>query len=126
MAAWPSWIPWRTALLSGDKSLVGSKGFRRHVLCSFLALCLKRELETRLQNKGLKAEYKEILRGLVNLREVEAKLQGQSFIFRSTLCGTALPAIRAAGAGLPPIIREAGSPQPELSHHSPDGPFADR
>jgi len=86
---------------------------RGHVFCSFLALCLKRELEIRLQDKGLKAEWKEILRGLDNLHEVEAKLQGQSFIFRSTLCGDALPAIRAAGAGLPPTIREAASLQPE-------------
>ena len=86
---------------------------RGHVFCSFLALCLKRELEIRLQEKGLKAEWKEILRGLDNLHEVEAKLQGQSFIFRSSLCGDALPAIRAAGAGLPPTIREATSLQPE-------------
>ncbi len=86
---------------------------RGHVFCSFLALCLKRELEIRLKDKGLKAEWKEILRGLDNLHEVEAKLQGLSFIFRSTLCGDALPAIRAAGAGLPPTIREAASPQPQ-------------
>ena len=86
---------------------------RGHVFCSFLALCLKRELEIRLQDKGLKAEWKEILRGLDNLHEVEAKLQGQSFIFRRPLCGDALPAIRAAGAGLPPTIREAASLQPE-------------
>jgi transposase len=83
---------------------------RGHVFCSFLALCLKRELEIRLQDKGLQAEWKEILRGLDNLHEVEATLQGQSFIFRSTLRGDALQAIRAAGAALPPTIREAASP----------------
>jgi hypothetical protein len=84
---------------------------RGHVFCSFLALCLKRELEIRLRDKGLTAEWKEILRGLDHLHEVEAKLQGQSFIFRSTLCGDALPAIRAAGAALPPTIREANTTQ---------------
>jgi len=40
---------------------------RGHVFCSFLALCLKRELEIRLPDKGLEAEWKEILRGLDNL-----------------------------------------------------------
>jgi transposase len=85
---------------------------RGHVFCSFLALCLKRELEIRLEDKGLEAEWKEILRGLDNLHEVEATLQGQCFIFRSTLCGDALPAIRAAGAALPPTIRESVS-QPQ-------------
>ena len=80
---------------------------RGHVFCSFLALCLKRELEIRLEDKGLEAEWKEIVRGLDNLHKVEATLQGQGFIFRSTLCGDALPAIRAAGAALPPTIRES-------------------
>lgn len=87
---------------------------RGHVFCSFLALVLKRELEIRLEEKGLETEWKEILRGLDNLHEVEAKLQGRSFLFRSTLCGDALPALRAAGAGLPPTIREASSPKVEM------------
>jgi len=56
------------------------------VLCSFLALCLKLELETRLQDKELKAGWGG-LRGLDNPHEAEVKLQGQRFIFRSTLCG---------------------------------------
>jgi hypothetical protein len=86
---------------------------RGHVFCSFLALCLKRELELRLEEKGIKTEWKEIIRGLDNLHEVEARLQGQGFIFRSTLCGDALPAIRAAGAALPPTIREAASSPPQ-------------
>jgi len=80
---------------------------RGHVFCSFLALCLKRELEIRLDERGLQTEWKEIIRGLDNLHEVEATLQGHTFIFRSQLCGHAQPAIRAAGAALPPTIREA-------------------
>jgi hypothetical protein len=80
---------------------------RGHVFCSFLALCLKRELEIRLEERGLHTEWKQIIRGLDNLHEVKATLQGQSFLLRSQLCGDAQPAIRAAGAALPPTIREA-------------------
>lgn len=80
---------------------------RGHVFCSFLALCLKRELEIRLEERGLQTEWNEIIRGLDNLHEVEVTLQGQTFILRSQLCGDAQPAIRAAGAALPPTIREA-------------------
>ena len=79
---------------------------RGHVFCSFLALCLKRELEIRLEEKGVPAEWKEILRGLDNLQQVEVRLQGKSFLMRSQLCGDALPALRAAGAALPPTIQE--------------------
>jgi len=79
---------------------------RGHVFCSFLALCLKRELEIRLEEKGIQAEWNEILRGLDNLQLVEARLQGKGFLMRSQLCGGALPAIRAAGAALPPTIQE--------------------
>ena len=86
---------------------------RGHVFCSFLALCLKRELELRLENKGQAAEWKEVIRGLDNLHEVEITLQGQSFLFRSALCGDALPALRAAGAALPNAIRESSPARAE-------------
>lgn len=79
---------------------------RGHVFCSFLALVLKRELEIRLEDKRLETEWKEIIRGLENLHEVEATFQGRGFIFRSTLCGDAHAAIRAAGVALPPTLRE--------------------
>jgi hypothetical protein len=79
---------------------------RGHVFCSFLALALKHELEVRLERKGTPAEWKEILRGLDNLHEVEASLQGHRFLFRSRVCGGALPAIHAAGAALPPTLRQ--------------------
>ena len=80
---------------------------RGHVFCSFLALCLKRELEIRLDRHGLRTEWNQIIRGLDNLHEVEPTLEGQTFILHSKLCGDAQPAIRAAGAALPPTIRTA-------------------
>ena len=43
---------------------------------------------------------------LDNLQQVEVRLPGKSFLMRSQLCGDALPALRAAGAALPPTIQE--------------------
>jgi hypothetical protein len=77
---------------------------RGHMFCSFLALCLRRELQIALEQKGLQSEWNEIIRGLDNLHEVKVRLQGSTFLLRSTLCGDASAAIRAAGAALPPTI----------------------
>ena len=75
--------------------------------CSFLALVLKHELESRMRQKALDWQWAEVIRGLDNLQEVEANFQGCRFLMRSQLTGHALQGIRAAGAALPPTIREA-------------------
>ncbi len=80
---------------------------RGHLFCSFLALVLKHELESRMRQKALDWQWAEVIRGLDNLQEVEANFQGCRFLMRSQLTGHALQAIRAAGAALPPTIREA-------------------
>jgi hypothetical protein len=79
---------------------------RGHVFCSFLALCLKRELEIRLQEKDLQAEWAEIIRGLDHLQQVEVLLQGSRFLLRSQLTGHASEAIRAAEAAMPAVLQE--------------------
>lgn len=79
---------------------------RGHVFCSFLALCLQRELELRLASKGLKAEWAEILRGLDHLQQVELRLQGSTFLLRNELTGDASQAIRAAEVAVPPVLVE--------------------
>jgi hypothetical protein len=79
---------------------------RGHVFCSFLALLLKRALEQRLEEKGETWEWAEILRGLDNLQEVEAKFQGKRFVLRSQVLGQAHKAFMAAGVALPPALRE--------------------
>ena len=45
---------------------------RGHVFCSFLALLLKQELESRLKQADLQWEWKEVIRGLDALQQVEA------------------------------------------------------
>ncbi len=77
-----------------------------HVFCSFLALLLKHDLESRMREAGLQWEWAEVIRGLDNLHQVEANFQGRSFLFRSQLHPHASAAIRAAGVALPPTLRE--------------------
>lgn len=79
---------------------------RGHVFCSFLALLLRRALEQRLKEKGESWEWAEIMRGLDNLQEVEAKFQGKRFVLRSQVLGQAHKAFMAAGVALPPTLRE--------------------
>ncbi len=79
---------------------------RGHVFCSFLALLLKRALEERLEAKGQTWEWGEILRGLENLQEVQARFQGKRFVLRSQVIGDAHKAFMATGVALPPTLRE--------------------
>jgi hypothetical protein len=79
---------------------------RGHVFCSFLALLLRRALERRLEQQGQTWEWAEILRGLDELQEVEARFQGKRFILRSQIVGQAHKACMAAGVALPATLRE--------------------
>ncbi len=80
---------------------------RGHVFCSFLALVLKAELEKRMTEKGEDWEWREVIRGLDNLRETEVVFRGHRFCFRSQMTGHVHQAIRAAGVAMPPSIRKA-------------------
>ena len=79
---------------------------RGHIFCSFLALVLKCELESRLRQAGLEWEWAEVIRGLDGLQQVEANFQGRRFLLRSHLQGDASQALRAAGVAIPPTLRE--------------------
>ena len=67
---------------------------------------VKRGLEQRLEEKGERWEWAEIVRGLDNLHEVEAVFQGKRFVLRSQVLGHAHKAFMAAGVALPPTLRE--------------------
>jgi transposase len=79
---------------------------RGHVFCSFLALLLKQEVESRMKRAGLEGEWKEVIRGLDALQQVEANFQGRRFLFRSQLTADASQAVRATGVAIPPTLRE--------------------
>jgi hypothetical protein len=121
----PSWRPkrWPTCTKTCGRSKIGSarpnpswkerpvyhkcgETIRGHVFCSFLALVLKCELESRLRQSGVEWEWAEVIRGLDNLHQVEATLQGRRFLLRSHLQGHASQALRAAGVAIPPTLRE--------------------
>ena len=79
---------------------------RGHVFCSFLALVLKQELESRMKQAELEWEWKEVIRGLDALQQVEANFQGRRFLFRSHLTAHASQAVRATTVAIPPTLRE--------------------
>ena len=79
---------------------------RGHVFCSFLALVLKQELESRIKQAQLQWEWKEVIRGLDALQQVEANFQGRRFLFRSQLSAHASLAVRATGVAIPATLRE--------------------
>jgi transposase len=83
---------------------------RGHVFCSFLALVLKVELERRMREKDMSWEWAEVIRGLNQLREVEATFKGKSYLLRSVLTGHAYQATKAVRVTIPPPLRERVSP----------------
>jgi hypothetical protein len=76
------------------------------VFCSFLALVLKQELESRIKQAELQWEWKEVIRGPDALQQVEANFQGRRFLFRSQLTAHASQAVRTTGVAIPPTLRE--------------------
>ena len=85
------------------------EAIRGHVLCSFLALVLAKELEDRLAAAGLKPEWRELLADLDRLQEIEVEQDGKRFILRSPITGVTGKAFKAVGVALPPNIRNAGT-----------------
>jgi transposase len=79
---------------------------RGHVFCSFLALVLRYELQSRLKAKGRDFEWADVLRDLERVQQVEVEHQGHRFLLRSQLAGTAGRVFQAAGVAVPPTLRQ--------------------
>ena len=82
---------------------------RGHVFCSFLALVLKAALEDRIAALGRTGSWPEIVADLDSLTETEIEHEGKRFLVRSAPCPAASLALRAAGAALPPTVRDAAA-----------------
>jgi hypothetical protein len=80
---------------------------RGHVFCSFLALVLRQELESRLAALGHELEWADVIQDLDRLQVVEVEQDGKRFLLRSEVQGTCGAAFRAAGVALPPTVRQA-------------------
>jgi hypothetical protein len=96
-----------TKVWSATKATISAtRLFEAHVFCSFLALLLKQELESRMKRTDLQWEWKEVIRGLDALQQVEANFQARRFLFRSQPTADASQAVRATSVALPPTLRE--------------------
>jgi len=78
---------------------------RGHVFCSFLALILMKELQSRMADRGWIAEWERLKDDLDDLEEITVRAAGQSFVIRSETRGDAGKAIAAAGVALGAVIR---------------------
>jgi transposase len=79
---------------------------RGHVFCSFLALILVKELQSQLETRGFKLEWKDVLRDLEKLQRVEVDFGTQRFFLRTELRGNCVDILRAAGMRVPPAVRQ--------------------
>jgi hypothetical protein len=61
---------------------------RGHVFCSFLALVLRQELQSRLEERGHKFEWADVIGDLDRLQVVEVEQDGKRFLLRTEAQGT--------------------------------------
>ena len=85
----------------------GDEAIRGHVFCSFLALLLRKEMEDRLARKNWPLEWRDIIRDLDNLVEMEVAINGKGYVFRGQTPGVAGKVFQACGVALPPTLRSS-------------------
>jgi len=79
---------------------------RGHVFCSFLALMLIKELQSRLEERGWRVEWRRLLDDLDELQELAMTVDQKAFVVRTATQGDAGKAIQAAGVALGPSVRQ--------------------
>ena len=84
------------------------EAIRGHVCSSFLALVLKQELEARMREAGIEAEWADVVRDLGRLSETMVELQGKQFAMRTQAQGAVPQIVRCVGASLPTVVRRCG------------------
>ncbi|MBA7638227.1 IS1634 family transposase ISDha15 [subsurface metagenome] len=83
-----------------DETILG------HVFCSFLALVLRKELNSRLEEAGLSFEWADIKQDLKALQETVIEDNSNRLAVRSQCLGTCGKVFQAVGVALPSTIRE--------------------
>ena len=76
-----------------------------HLFTSFLALLLMHELTHRLNKRGWKLEWADILRDLRELEEVELLHHDKRYLLRTPLKGVCGKVLQGAGVAIPPPVR---------------------
>ncbi|NOQ43587.1 MAG: IS1634 family transposase [Dehalococcoidia bacterium] len=79
---------------------------RGHVFCSFLALVLTKELDSRLHKAGRSFEWADIKQDLKALQETVVEDNGKRLAIRSECVGACGKVFQAVGVAIPPTIRE--------------------
>jgi hypothetical protein len=82
------------------------ENIRGHVFCSFLALVLRKELDRRLNAKGIELEWGQIKQDLKALQIVTIEDNGKRFAIRSRCEGTCAQIFQSCGVAIPRTIRE--------------------
>ena len=78
---------------------------RGHVFCSFLALLLRYELERRLEQRGIKLEWTDVIRDLDRLQQIELLIEQKKYLLRTETRGTVAKVFQACGVALPPTLQ---------------------
>jgi transposase len=79
---------------------------RGHVFCSFLALMLRQELQSRLEGRGHDFEWADVIADLERLQIVAVEQDGKRFLLRSVVQGTCGKVLQAAGVAIPPTVQQ--------------------
>ena len=82
------------------------EAIRGHVFCSFLALVLRKELDSRLERAGHCFEWVDIKQDLEALQEVTITEQSKTLAVRTECIGTCGKVFQAVGVAIPLTIRE--------------------
>ena len=76
------------------------------MFCSFLALVLRQELQSRLEERGHKLEWADVIGDLDRLQVVEVEQDGKRFLLRSEAQGTCGKVFQTVGVALPPTVQQ--------------------
>ena len=79
---------------------------RGHVFCSFLALVLRQELQSRLEERGHEFEWADVIADLDRLQVTEVEQDGKRFLLRSDVQGTCGKVFQTVGVAMPPTVRQ--------------------
>jgi hypothetical protein len=83
-----------------------------------LALVVMHELSQRLNSKGWKLEWADIMRDLRELEEVEVQHQGKRYLLRTPLKGVCGKVLQAAGVAIPPPVKQNKVESPDAKTSS--------
>ncbi|MDH7511715.1 MAG: IS1634 family transposase, partial [Clostridiales bacterium] len=78
-----------------------------HIVAGFLALRLEVDLRRRLEEGRVEVSWPTLMRDLSEVRAVRVELDGQSYLLRTDLQGSAHQAFLAAGVRPPSLVTMA-------------------